>query len=224
MVGLAMEGEFEAEPVMTHVGGTHDRRAITPAASAHEAAPMLQRALCTDAPLSSLTLGPSLDGAWRVFMPSAQAASAHAKVSAYAGIECATARPVPRAVPTAADAWPAAITARSEMFSSIANEPLRFTRVAAVVQPKCIVRGMKMWGTALVLPTMATLESIATVPTSMPAETYLYQPELYLERKEAHQSDWKMFAATKGAVISGRTSASAEDGKHCTPTNATSPR
>jgi len=74
-------------------------------------------------------------------MPSEQAARAQARVKPYAGDDCARVMPTPRAVATNAEECPSAMRDVVETLSSEAREPFKFTRVAADVQPKCMVKG-----------------------------------------------------------------------------------
>ena len=71
----------------------------------------------------------------------AQAARAHATVKPYTGEARARVTPIPNSVATTVEAWPTPTTVVSATESSLAMLPFKLTKVAAVVQPKCTVKG-----------------------------------------------------------------------------------
>mmetsp|Transcript_15871 Transcript_15871/g.34572 ORF Transcript_15871/g.34572 Transcript_15871/m.34572 type:complete len:230 (-) Transcript_15871:556-1245(-) len=217
---------------------SHARPAYA-AAIAHANDPAQHRFLCASAAFANVASSAGDSEGFRFAIPSAHAARAHANVSPYAGADRDRVRPTPNAVAATADECPSATSDAHDEDSSEAREPLRFTSVAAVVQPKCIVSGASRTdsvddGSAAAVvvaatPAEWTSERLHAAPASAPALTYFSQPPpsspKYDGRKDAHHSDWNRFAATNGAVIRGRSAdAAPSEARNCAAANAASPR
>jgi len=113
-------------------------------APTHAAVPAQHSTRCTLAPLFNSTLFVCKESLFwrRVVIPLAHAANAHAIVKPYVGDALMRVIPTPKAVAVTIEMCPTLI--RVESLTLMAMLPFKFTKVAAVIQPKCIVSGIKI--------------------------------------------------------------------------------